>query len=138
MFYGLNSANTSDEMQALSRELSPMLSKHNDDINLNPQLFARVKAVYDRKAELGLNKEQAKLLEEVYKGFVRSGANLPSDKQERLRELNSEISLLQLTFGQNLLKETNDFQLVIDKQEDLSGLPESLIASAAEEAKNAG
>lgn len=138
VFYGLNSANTSDEMQALSRELSPMLSKHNDDIYLNPLLFARVKAVYDRKAELGLDKEQAKLLEEVYKGFVRSGANLPSDKQERLRELNSEISLLQLTFGQNLLKETNDFRLVVDKQDDLSGLPESLVASAAEEAKNAG
>ena len=138
VFYGQNSANTNDEMQALSKELSPLLSKHSDDINLNPQLFARVKAVYDKREQLGLDKEQMKLLEETYKGFVRGGANLPEDKQARLRELNNEISMLQLTFGQNMLKETNAFQLVIDKEEDLSGLPESLIANAAQAAKDAG
>ena len=138
VFYGQNSANTNDEMQALSKELSPLLSKHSDDINLNPQLFARVKAVYDKREQLGLDKEQMKLLEETYKGFVRGGANLPEDKQARLRELNNDISMLQLTFGQNMLKETNAFQLVIDKEEDLSGLPESLIANAAQAAKDAG
>ena len=138
VFYGQNSANTNDEMQALSKDLSPLLSKHSDDINLNPQLFARVKAVYDKRDQLGLDKEQMKLLEETYKGFVRGGANLPEDKQARLRELNNEISMLQLTFGQNMLKETNAFQLVIDKEEDLSGLPESLIANAAQAAKDAG
>ena len=138
VFYGQNSANTNDEMQALSKDLSPLLSKHSDDINLNPQLFARVKAVYDKREQLGLDKEQMKLLEETYKGFVRGGANLPEDKQARLRELNNEISMLQLTFGQNMLKETNAFQLVIDKEEDLSGLPESLIANAAQAAKDAG
>lgn len=138
VFYGLNSANTSDEMQALSRELSPLLSKHSDDINLNPRLFARVKAVYEKRAELNLDKEQMKLLEETYKGFVRGGANLPEDKQARLRELNNEISMLQLSFGQNMLKETNDFKLVIDKQEDLAGLPESLVANAAAVAKADG
>ncbi len=138
VFYGLNSANTTDEIQELSRELSPILSKHGDDINLNPTLFARVKAVYDKRESLNLDKEQAKLLEDTYKNFVRGGANLPADKQEQLRKLNAEISMLQLTFGQNMLKETNAFQLVIDKQEDLAGLPESLIANAAEAAKGAG
>lgn len=138
VFFGQNSANTNDEMQALSRELSPLLSKHGDDISLNSRLFARVKEVYDNQAKFNLDKEQTKLLEETYKDFVRGGANLDSTKQTVLRELNSEISMLQLTFGQNMLKETNAFQLIIEKQEDLSGLPENLIANAAEAAKEAG
>ena len=138
VFGGQNSVNTNDEMQALSREMSPLLSKYSDDINLNPKLFARVKAVYDKKDELGLDKEQMKLLEETYKDFVRGGANLSAEDQAKLRELNSKISMLQLTFGQNMLKETNAFKLVIDKQEDLSGLPETLIANAAQAAKDAG
>lgn len=134
VFSGLNSANTNDEMQALSKELSPLQSKHGDDINLNPKLFARVKAVYDNQEALNLNKEQKKLLEETYKGFVRGGANLDAASQQQLRALNSEISMLQLTFGQNMLKETNAFKLIVDKKEDLAGLPESLIATAAEAA----
>lgn len=138
VFYGQNSANTSDEMQELSKQLSPMLSKHEDDISLNPKLFERVKQVYENRDKMGLNKEQTKLLEETYKDFVRGGANLDAEKQAKLRELNSEIAMLQLTFGQNMLKETNDFQLIVDKKEDLSGLPESLIANAAETAKAAG
>ena len=138
VFGGQNSVNTNDDMQNLSREMSPLLSQYRDDINLNPKLFARVKAVYDKKDELGLDKEQMKLLEETYKGFVRGGANLSEADQAKLRELNSEISMLQLTFGQNMLKETNAFQLVIDNKEDLSGLPETLIANAAETAKAAG
>ena len=89
--------------------MSPLLSKYSDDINLNPKLFARVKAVYDKKDELGLDKEQMKLLEETYKDFVRGGANLSAEDQAKLRELNSKISMLQLTFGQNMLKETNAF-----------------------------
>ena len=137
VFYGQNSANTSDEMQAISRELSPLLSKHRYDIKLNAGLFQRVKFVYDQKSKLNLTKEQAKLLEETYKDFVRGGANLDAAKQAKLRELNSELSMLELTFGQNMLKETNDFQLIIDKKEDLSGLPASLIASAADAAKAA-
>ncbi len=138
VFYGLNSANTSEEMQALSKELAPLLSKHRDDIKLNPRLFARVKEVYERQKDFNLDKEQTALLEDTYKSFVRGGANLSPEKQERLRALNSEISLLQLTFGQNMLKETNAFQLVIDNQEDLAGLPASLIATAADAAKVAG
>jgi peptidyl-dipeptidase Dcp len=149
VFYGLNSANTNDSLQALSKELAPLLSKHNDDILLNPDLFAKVKAVYDKRQQkvkldkeqaklLNLNKEQAKLLEETYKDFVRGGANLSDDKKEQLRQLNSDISLLQITFGQNMLKETNDFKLIIDKEEDLAGLSENLINVAAETAKKAG
>lgn len=138
VFSGLNSANTNDEMQALSRELSPLLSKNSDDIRLNKDLFARVKAVYDNRESLNLNKEQKKLLEETYKSFVRGGANLDAEQQARLRELNSEISMLQLTFGQNMLKETNAFQLVIENKDDLAGLPESLILNAEVAARAAG
>lgn len=138
VFGGQNGANTSDEMQALSKELSPLLSRHSDDINLNPKLFARVKAVYEKKDNLGLDKEQTKLLENTYKDFVRGGANLNEEQQVRLRELNSEISLLELTFSQNMLKETNAFRLVVDKKEDLAGLPDDLIANAAKAAEAAG
>lgn len=138
VFGGQNSASTNDEMQSLSRELSPLQSKHSDDISLNPKLFARVKAVYEKRDQLGLNKEQAKLLEETYKDFVRGGANLSEEDQAKLRELNSQIAMLQLTFGQNMLKETNDFKLVVEKEADLAGLPESLIATAAATAKANG
>ena len=136
VFYGLKSANTNDEMDALSRELSPLQSKHSDDIALNEKLFARIKAVYENPGDL--DKEQKKLLEETYKDFVRGGANLDAESQKKLRELNSEISMLQLTFGQNMQKETNAFQLIVDKEEDLAGIPQNLIASAAETAKEAG
>ena len=133
-FSGQSSVNTTDEIQDLEQELYPLLSAHSDDISLNPALFARVKAVYDKQASLNLDKEQKKLLEETYKGFVRNGANLDADKQAKLRELNEQISVLELTFGQNTLKETNAFKLVIENKEDLSGLPETLIAAAAETA----
>ena len=133
-FSGQSSVNTTDEIQELEQELYPLFSAHSDDISLNPALFARVKAVYDNQASLGLDKEQKKLLEETYKGFVHGGANLDADNQAKLRELNEKISVLELTFGQNMLKETNAFKLVIDKKEDLAGLPESLIAAAAETA----
>lgn len=136
VFSGLKSANTNDEMDALSRELSPLQSKHSDDIKLNEKLFARIKAVYENPGTL--DKEQKKLLEETYKDFVRGGANLDAESQKKLRELNSEISMLQLTFGQNMQKETNAFQLIVEKEEDLAGLPENLIAGAAETAKEAG
>ena len=138
VFYGQNSACTSDEMQAVSREISPLLSQHSDDITMNAALFKRVKYVYDHQSEEKLDKEQKKLLEETYKSFVRSGANLSADKQEQLRKLNQEISMLQLTFGQNMLAETNAFQLVIDNKDDLAGLPQNLIASSAEVAKERG
>lgn len=137
-FWGQSSVNTTDEIQTLEQELSPLLSKHADNIRLNPLLFARVKAVYDNRASLSLDKEQQKLLEETYKAFVRGGANLAADRQSRLRQLNEQIASLELTFGQNLLKETNAYQLVVDKQEDLAGLPETLVAAASAAATEAG
>ena len=138
VFYSQNSCNTNAEMQALDQEISPLLSAHSDDISLNPKLFARVKRVYENKEKFNLDKEQNKLLENTYKSFVRNGANLSEADQKKLRDLNSKISMLQITFGQNMLKETNAFKLVIDDKKDLSGLPENLIASAAETAKEMG
>ena len=138
VFYGLNSANTNAELQAINREISPLMSAHSDDITMNAALFKRVKYVYDHQSTMNLDKEQKKLLEETYKDFVRSGANLDPEKQEQLRKLNAEISMLQITFGQNMLAETNAYKLVIDKKEDLSGLPQNLIANAAETATEAG
>lgn len=135
VFFNFSSANTNDELQKIAQALSPKLSKHRDDIQLNVELFNRVKAVYDQRSSLKLTPEQQMLLEKTYKGFVRSGAALSGDKQERLRKINAEASLLTLKFGQNLLGENNTYTLVIDKQEDLSGLPASLIASAADDAK---
>ena len=137
-FSGQSSVNTNDTIQTLEQELYPLLSKHSDDINMNPELFTRVKAVYDNREQLNLDKEQAKLLENTYKGFIRSGSGLDAEKQEQLRKLNEQIATLQLTFGQNLLKETNAFKLVVDKKEDLAGLPEGLVAVAAATAKEEG
>lgn len=138
VFSNLNSANTNDELQAIAREMAPELSKHNDNINLNEKLFARVKAIWDQKDNLNLNPEQEKLLEKRYKSFVRSGANLSESDKEKMRAINSKLSTLSLQFGQNLLAETNAFQLVIDNQDDLSGLSESQIEAAASDAKAAG
>ncbi|PRY87572.1 M3 family metallopeptidase [Mongoliibacter ruber] len=137
VFYNLNSANTNDEIQAIAREMAPELSKHSDNINLNEKLFERVKAIWDQKDGLGLNEEQHKLLEKRYKAFVRNGANLSETDKEKLREINGKLSTLGLQFGQNLLAETNNFQLVIDNESDLSGLPSSLRSTAAEDAKAA-
>ncbi len=135
VFFNYNSANTNETLQKIAQILSPKISKHRDDIQLNKALFERVKAVYDQRAQLKLTEEQIKLLEKTYKGFVRSGAALAAEKQERLRKINEEVSLLTLKFGQNLLAENNNYTLVIDKKEDLSGLPSSLIAAAADDAK---
>ncbi|WP_373494400.1 M3 family metallopeptidase [Aquiflexum sp.] len=138
VFSNLNSANTNDELQAIAREMAPELSKHSDNINLNEKLFARVKAIWDQKDNLNLNPEQQKLLEKRYKSFVRSGANLSESDKEKMRSINSKLSTLSLQFGQNLLAETNAYQLVIDNQDDLAGLPQGQIEAAASDAKAAG
>lgn len=138
VFYNLNSANTNDEIQDLAKELAPRLSAHWDEIYLNEGLFERVKNVYDNQSNFNLDSEDKKLLEETYKGFVRSGANLSDQDKEKLKEINSKISELTTDFGQNLLAETNDFQLFIDEEEELSGLPESLKEAARESAVEAG
>jgi len=138
VFYNLNEANTNKTLQAIAKELAPKMSKHDDDIKLNAKLFERIKKVYDKKDKLSLNTEQSRLLEKVYKEFVRGGANLPADKQTRLRQINEEISSLGVKFSENILAENADFKLVIDKKEDLQGLPEGAITSAAEAAKEKG
>ena len=137
-FYPLTSANTNPEMQELAQKFAPMLSSHSDDISLNPELFKRVKAVYEIKDELDLNPEQQMLLKKVYNGFVKGGANLPEDKQARFREINEALSLLAVKFGDNVLAEINNFQMVIDNEADLAGLHESDKQAAAEVAKEAG
>lgn len=134
VFYNLLSSVTNDTLQDLAKKAAPKLSKHRDDIVLNATLFSRIKSVYDNRDANELNIEQAKLLDEVYKKFVRGGANLGEKDQEKLRKINEELSLLSLSFGDNLLAETNAFTLVIDNEEDLAGLSGQVIASAAETA----
>lgn len=138
VFYNANSANTNDQIQAIARDLAPKMSQHNDNIRLNPDLFKRVKTVYVQKDALNLNPEQSKLLEETYKRFIRSGAALSAEKQDRLREINQELSMLTLQFGQNVLGDVNQFRMVIDNEADLAGLPQSAIDGAAERAKIEG
>ncbi|MGA2587129.1 MAG: M3 family metallopeptidase [Candidatus Aminicenantales bacterium] len=138
VFYNLTSSNTNDEMQKTQSAVAPLLAKHQDDINLNQKLFQRVKAVNDQRDKLGLNPEQARLLEKFYKIFVRGGANLDEAKKAEFRKINEELSTLTVKFGDDVLKEDNDFALVLDKKEDLAGLPEAVIAGAAEAAKNRG
>lgn len=138
VFYNLNGANTSPELQKISKEIAPKLSKHADDISLNGKLFEKVKSVYENKDQIKLNEEQATLLENTYKSFLRNGANLNDEQKNRFREINKELSLLSLKFGENVLAETNKFKLVIDKEEDLAGLPETVKQGAAEAATEAG
>lgn len=135
VFFTLNSSDTSDEMQALAKEMAPLLSRHRDDIYLNAGLFARIKAVEEKKADLGLDAEQERLLEKIYKDFVRGGANLPEDKRERFRQINEDLSVMTLQFGENVLNETKAFQLVIEDEDDLAGLPASSVAAAKAEAE---
>jgi peptidyl-dipeptidase Dcp len=134
----LQSSNTSAELQAINREVAPLLTALRDDIRLNPALFARVKALWDKRAELGLPPVQARLLDEQYKSFVRGGANLAPAQKERFRAINAALSELGIKFGDNLLHDTNAYRLVIDKEAGLAGLPASVVASGAEAAKAAG
>ena len=138
VFSGINSANTTDSLQAIDKEITPMMSKHSDDIYLNMGLFAKVKEVYEQREKARLNDEQKKLTEETYKRFIRSGAHLSAEDQVKLRLLNEEISMLELTFSQNMLAETNGFQLYITEPAKLKGLPQTQVDAAATAAKKAG
>lgn len=138
VFYNLNSANTSDSIQQIAQEVSPILSAHEDNILFNAKLFSRVKAVYDQKSALKLTPEQDRVLSETYKDFISGGAGLDSVNKEKLGKINSELSVLTLKFGQNLLAETNAFKLTIDNKDDLKGLPQGLIDAAAEQAEKDG
>lgn len=135
VFFSLSQANTNEALQKIEAEISPLLAKHRDDINLDPRLFARVKAVYDERDKLVLTAEQARLLDKFYKNFVRGGANLDEAAKAEFRKINEELSVLSVKFGDNVLKETNAFALVIDNANDLAGLPQAVIDGAAEAAK---
>ncbi|WP_417939556.1 M3 family metallopeptidase [Flavobacterium sp. RS13.1] len=136
IFFNLNSAETNDEMQKIAQEVSPLLAEFGNDITLNAELFAKIKAVYNQKESLNLNPEQTTLLDKKYKSFSRNGANLAEDKKDRLREIDKELSKLSLQFGENVLAETNNFELHLTDEKDLSGLPEGTIEAARLLAKN--
>lgn len=138
VFNNMNSANTNEEIQQIAKDVAPLLSAHKDNINLNEKLFARVNSLWKQKEQLKLTSEQAKLLEKSYKGFVRSGANLDESQKQTLRKLNTELAVLTLKFGQNILAETNSYELVITNKEDLEGLSDDLISTAAETATAKG
>jgi len=138
VFFNLYSAETNDDMEKIANEVSPMLSEHNDNLYLNEKLFERVKVLFDSRATLGLTPEQNRLLEKYHRDFIRSGAALTAEQKEKLRSINKELGLAELAFGQNVLAETNAFSKVVDKKEDLAGLPEGVIQAAAEAAKEAG
>lgn len=136
IFFNLNSAETSEEMQKLAQEISPMLTELANDITLNADLFQRIKSVYDTRESLELTTEQATLLEKKYKSFSRNGALLAEDKKSRLREIDAELAKLKLTFGENVLAETNNYELHITNESDLKGLPEDTIEAARSLAKS--
>lgn len=140
VFFNVLEADGNDEMNAIAEQVSPMLSDLSDGIILNDALFQRVKAVYDEREQLGLNAEQMRLVTQTYKAFADNGANLPEDKKERLKEINQELGLLSLKFGNNVVAETNsdDVKRFITDEALLAGLPESAKAAAAEEAEAAG
>lgn len=138
VFGNMLGAETSDELQALAQKLMPLLNEHSNNITLNEQLFARVKEVYQQKKTLKLNLEQSKLLDNVYESFIRHGANLQGEARDQYRQLSNELSTLTLTFSENNLKETNNYQLLLTDKADLAGLPEMIVDAAAETAKSKG
>jgi len=135
VFFNLNSAETNDEIQKIAQEVSPLLSEFSNDVALNVDLFKRVKAVYEQKESLTLSPEQQTLLDKKYKGFSRNGANLPEDKKDILRGIDKELATLKLTFGENILAETNTYELHLTDKSDLKGLPEGALEAAAQVAK---
>ena len=136
VFFNLNSAETNPEIQKIAQEVSPLLSEFSNDITLNEDLFKRVKTVYDQRNDLELTTEEQTLLDKKYKSFSRNGANLPLDKKKRLREIDAELSKLKLQFGENVLAETNKYEMHLTNEEDLDGLPEGEKEAAAQLAKS--
>lgn len=138
VFYAVEGAHSNDTLREVSRTIAPQLAGHRDDIRFNPDLWKRVETVWDGRADLGLDPEQAKLLEETHKGFVRSGAALDEQAKARLREINAELAELSTTFSQNLLAETNDFELHVEDRVDAGHIPGNLLVSAEQEARKRG
>jgi peptidyl-dipeptidase Dcp len=136
IFFNLNSAETNDEIQKIAQEVSPWLSEFRNDITLNEELFKRVKVVFDDKENLDLSAEQQMLLDKQYKGFARNGANLKDDDKAKLREIDAKLSKLSLQFGENVLAETNAFEMHLTDEKEVSGLPESVKEAAKEVAKS--
>lgn len=138
IFFNLNAAETNDIIQKIAQEVSPLLSEFSNDITLNEALFKRIKSVYNSKETLNLLPEQQTLLDKKYKSFSRNGANLPDDKKEKLREIDKQLSQLKLKFGENVLAETNKFEMLITDESQLSGLPEGAMEAAKQlaESKN--
>ncbi len=135
IFFNLNSAETNDEMQQIAQQISPLLSEFKNDLLLNKKLFKRIKEVYQNKDNFNLNPEQNQLLDKQFKNFSRNGANLSEKDKEKLRKIDTQLAQLSLKFGENVLAETNAFQLHITNEEALSGLPESVMETAAQTAK---
>ncbi|MCE3076842.1 M3 family metallopeptidase [Chryseobacterium gwangjuense] len=135
IFFNLNSAETSDELQQIAQEVSPILTEHSSKIAQNEALFNKIKKVYDEKEKYDLNEEQQMLLNETYKGFVRSGALLNEEDKEKLKKISMDLSLKSLQFGQNVLASTNNYFKHITNKEDLAGIPDAILEQYAEEAK---
>ena len=138
IFFNLNAAETNAEIQKLAREISPLITSHSNDVLLDAILFDKVKAVYQQRERLQLDEEQRTLLDKTYKSFVRNGANLNEDEKIRLREIDKNLSQLGLRFGENVLEETNKYELEVDSLTDLNGLPEGLLEAAAQTATEKG
>ena len=138
VFFVLSESMTDEKMQAIATEVSPLLSKNSDDILLNERLFERIKRVYENREKESLTPEQKRLTEIYYKRFLRNGAALPQEMKDRLRKINEELGLLELKFSDNVLAENNAFQMVLDKREELAGLPEGVVSGAAEAAQERG
>jgi peptidyl-dipeptidase Dcp len=138
VFWSLVSANTNDEMQKVAEQATSLTSKHTDDIYLNEKLFARIKSIYNENEKLKLSPEQKTLLENYYLDFTRGGANLNDEGKQKLRKINDELSQLTLKFGDNVRRENSKYELIVDKKDDLAGLPEASIQAAAEKAKAKG
>ena len=136
IFFNLNSAETNDAIQKIAQEVSPLLSDFSNDVTLNEELFKRVKTVYDQKENLNLTIEQSTLLDKKYKGFSRNGANLSEDKKQQLRAIDKELSGLKLKFGENVLAETNNFELLLTNEADLAGLPDGAKEAAKQLAES--
>ncbi|MFT0716251.1 M3 family metallopeptidase [Flagellimonas lutimaris] len=138
VFFNLNSAETNEEIQKIAQEVSPLLSEFSNDITLNEGLFGRIKTVYEQRDSLDLTKEQRTLLEKKYKNFSRNGANLNEKDKKRLREIDAELSKLKLTFGENVLAETNKYEMLLSDEKDIEGLPEGAKEAAAQLAESKG
>ncbi|OWW24029.1 peptidase M3 [Zobellia sp. OII3] len=138
IFFNLNSAETNEEIQKIAQEISPLLSEFSNDITLNEALFERIKTVYGQRDSLDLTVEQQTLLDKKYKSFSRNGANLSDDKKKRLREIDAELSQLKLKFGENVLAETNTYEMHLTDENDLDGLPEGEKEAAAQLAQSKG